>query len=104
MRFDWDENKANANIKNHDGVTFEEAAEIFFDEFVLEEFDEKHSAKDEKRFYCIGQTKEKILYVVFTVRDENTKDEVYRIISARFAEREEVEIYEQEKFKSGYFG
>ncbi len=54
MRFDWDEEKAKANFKNHIGVTFEEAAEIFFDEFILEEFDEEHSSNDEKRFSCIG--------------------------------------------------
>ncbi len=28
--FEWDENKAQTNIQKH-GVTFEEAAEVFFD-------------------------------------------------------------------------
>ena len=28
--FEWDENKAKINIQKH-GVTFEEAAEVFFD-------------------------------------------------------------------------
>jgi uncharacterized DUF497 family protein len=30
--FEWDENKAQTNIQKH-GVTFEEAAEVFFDPF-----------------------------------------------------------------------
>ena len=31
------------------------------------------------------------------------EDEIYRIISARIAEPEEKEIYEREKYNSGYF-
>ncbi len=30
--FEWDKNKAEINIRKH-GVTFEEAAEVFFDPF-----------------------------------------------------------------------
>ena len=32
VEFVWDEEKARSNIANH-GVTFEEAAEVFFDPF-----------------------------------------------------------------------
>jgi len=32
IEFKWDEEKAEANVRKH-GVTFEEAAEIFFDPF-----------------------------------------------------------------------
>lgn len=32
VEFAWDEDKANSNIQKH-GVTFEEAAEVFFDPF-----------------------------------------------------------------------
>jgi hypothetical protein len=32
VEFEWDEEKARSNIANH-GVTFEEAAEVFFDPF-----------------------------------------------------------------------
>ena len=45
----------------------------------------------------------KILYVVYTVRNEAGDDEIYRIISARLAEPDEKEIYEREKYNSGYF-
>ena len=32
VEFEWDEEKARSNIANH-GMTFEEAAEVFFDPF-----------------------------------------------------------------------
>lgn len=34
VEFEWDANKAQGNIENH-GVTFEEAAEVFFDPFFV---------------------------------------------------------------------
>ncbi len=104
MIFDWDENKEKLNIKNHDGIDFDKASRAIQDYFALEEFDDKHSTADEKRYKCIGESGNKILYVVYTVRNEGTDDEIYRIISARLAEPDEKEIYEREKFNSGYFG
>jgi len=98
MIFDWDENKEKLNIKNHGGINFDEASQAVQDNFVLEEYDDAHSTIDEKRYSCIGEAGRKILYVVYAVRDENTENEVYRIISARLAEPEEKEIYEREKF------
>ena len=98
--FDWDENKERLNIKNHDGIDFDEASNAIQDYFALEEFDDAHSTADEKRYACIGEGRNRILYVIFTIRDE----EIYRIISARLAEPDEREIYEREKFNSGYFG
>lgn len=104
MIFDWDENKEKLNIKNHDGINFDEASRAVQDEFALEEYDDKHSTADEKRYACIGEVENKILYVVYTIRNENTNDEIYRIITARLAEPDEKESYEREKFNSGYFG
>lgn len=104
MIFDWDENKEKLNIKNHDGIDFNEASVAIRDEFALEEFDDKHSTAVEKRYACIGEAGNKVLYVVYTVRNENTNEEVCRIITARLAEPEEKESYEREKFNSGYFG
>ena len=104
MIFDWDENKERLNIKNHDGIDFDEASRAIQDEFVLEEYDDAHSTADEKRYKSIGESENKILYVVYAVRNETDGDEIYRIISARLAEPEEKEIYEREKFNSGYFG
>ena len=34
IRFRWNEEKAKLNVKNHDGVSFEQAAQVFFDPFV----------------------------------------------------------------------
>ena len=104
MIFDWDENKEKLNIRNHDGIDFEEAGIAIQDDFGLEEYDEAHSTIGEKRYFCIGQAGRKFLYVVYAVRGENTENEIYRIISARLAEPEEREIYERAKFNSGYFG
>ncbi len=104
MIFDWDENKEKINIKSHDGVTFGEASSALQDEFALEEYDDAHSTAEEKRYVCIGESRNKVLYVVYAVRSEDTENEVYRIISARLAEPEEKESYEREKFNSGYFG
>lgn len=104
MIFDWDEGKEKANIKNHDGVSFEEASLAILDDFALEEFDDAHSTAEEKRYACIGEGRNRILYVVYAVRNEDTENEIYRIISARPADPEETESYEQERFNSGYFG
>ncbi len=104
MIFDWDENKEKSNIKNHNGVNFSEASRAIQDDFALEEYDDIHSTADEKRYSCIGGSENKVLYVIYTVRKEESENEIYRIISARLAEPEEKEIYEREKFNSGYFG
>lgn len=104
MIFDWDENKEKLNIKNHDGIDFGEASRAVQDDFALEEYDNIHSTADEKRYKCIGESGNKILYIIYTVRNEAADDEIYRIISARLVEPDEKEVYEREKFNSGYFG
>lgn len=103
MIFDWDENKEKLNVKSHDGIDFEEASFALQDEFALEEFDDAHSNAEEKRYACIGETENKVLYVIYAVRNENTENEIYRIISARLAEPEERKGYEQQKYNSGFF-
>lgn len=35
ITFSWDEEKAQINPINHDGVTFQQAAEAFFDPFLI---------------------------------------------------------------------
>lgn len=104
MIFDWDENKERKNIKNHDGITFDEARLAIQDDFALEEYDDAHSTADEKRYACIGKPERKILYVIYAVRGANTENEIYRIVSARLAKPKERNIYERAKFNSGYFG
>lgn len=94
MRFEWDDAKAEANLKKH-GVSFEEAQLVFGDEFGLGEFDDSHSTADETRFKILGIGNRRIVLVVYVVRDEIT--ETYRIISARKAGRILEKIYWYER-------
>ena len=82
---EWDDNKAEINRKKH-GVSFEKAAEIFLDEFLIDDYDEEHS-DDEDRIKVIGMV-DKVLVVIYTERGEN-----YRLISARLANKREVQKY-----------
>jgi len=50
--FEWDDEKAKVNERDH-GVSFEEAIEVFDDEFALEEYDVAHS-KDENPLTLSG--------------------------------------------------
>ncbi|HEX3558346.1 MAG TPA: BrnT family toxin [Pyrinomonadaceae bacterium] len=89
MKFEWDDQKAVANLKKH-GVSFGEATEIFYDPNALEGYDGKHS-EDEARFFIIGLSSRRLLYVIYA---ERTGD-VIRIISARKAVQAERQIYER---------
>lgn len=85
VQFEWDEEKARANMKKH-GIPFELAAKVFLDECRIEIFDEAHSI-DEERFITIGMAGE-VLFVVYTERTPNI-----RLISARLATTRERSIY-----------
>ena len=82
---EWDDNKAEINIKKH-GIYFEDAARIFLDENRIEDYDELHSDYEE-RIKVIGKVDE-ILFVIYTERGEK-----YRLISARYANKKEVNDY-----------
>jgi hypothetical protein len=80
MNYEWDEVKAQLNIAKH-GVSFDEAATVFCDEYGLVVFDEDHS-DDEERFYLLRMSrKDRILLVVHCYRS----NDIIRIISARKA-------------------
>ena len=111
MLFEYDEEKNRANIKKH-GISFRNAARVFFDYDRIEFYDEE---TEEDRFDTIGDTsagnalqtrqgvsstmigdisrftaeKNDILYVVYTERyikdDAGKERDVTRIISARLA-------------------
>ncbi len=95
MEFEWDEDKNIENIKIHDGISFEEAVSTFFDEWVLDVFDESHSDSDEQRFTIIGLTDNRLLRVTYTIRKGETGKEIIRIISARKAKGYEKKDYEE---------
>jgi uncharacterized protein len=94
MEFEWDEKKAKENNKKH-GVTFEEAALAFYDEWAVEEFDDSHSDFTERRFTLIGFAENRLLRVTYTVRNE----EIIRLISAEKARPFEERAYEKNRIK-----
>lgn len=87
VTFEWDADKAESNLSRH-GVSFEEAAEVFFDPF----YQTGDASRDEEqRDFILGySTRLRIPLVVHTERERRT-----RIISARVATRAERKIYEQ---------
>ena len=90
MRFEWDPAKDQANQRKHD-VGFSEAKELLeSDVDYLEIYDEAHSAEEE-RFIAIGPIRRGLVLVVWTERSEDT----IRIISARWATKNERRLYRQ---------
>ena len=73
------------NWKKH-GIHFEDAALIFLDEHLIDDYDEEHS-DDEDRIKVIGLVG-KVLVVIYTERGEK-----YRLISARQATKKERSRY-----------
>ena len=86
MNFEWDTEKNKANINKH-GVAFEMAAKVFLDEKRIERYDAEHSSINESRYKTIGMVG-KVLTVIYTERKT-----AIRIISARLAEKEEIDEY-----------
>ena len=91
MRFEWDDEKAVANLKKH-GVSFGEATEVFYDPNALEGEDAEHLF-DEARFFIIGYSFKRMLFVVFVERS----GDVIRIISARPPTPTERKLYEEQE-------
>ena len=88
MEFEWDPEKAAANVKKH-GVEFAEAMTIFGDPLELTIPDPDHS-EDERRFLSIGLSAGgRLLVVAYTERAGRT-----RIINAREASSKERTNYE----------
>ena len=68
MQFEWDEEKAESNLKKH-GVSFEEAQTVFGDSLARIFDDEVHSF-DEKRNGIVGHSaNNRLLIVSFTERE-----------------------------------
>jgi uncharacterized protein len=88
--FEWDTEKAEANLAKH-GVSFPEAATVFADPFAVyidNESTEDESAED--RMVVIGTSlRERVLFVVHVERGKRD-----RIVSARRATAGERDVYE----------
>ena len=89
LRFEWDPNKAEANLVKHE-ISFEEAMTVFADPLARIFPDEEHSV-DELREIIIGHSAEdQLILVNFTSTDDRV-----RIFSARKATRRERKDYEE---------
>jgi len=92
MRFEWDIEKAQTNLKKH-RVAFSEAESVFGDPLSKILVDELYSG-EEKREWIIGHSsRNRLLVVSFTERENDT----VRIISTRLATLRERQDYEKER-------
>ena len=89
LEFEWDEDKAAANWRDH-GVAFNEAIQAFRDTFAVERIDDREDYGEE-RTNLIGMREGVLLHVTYTERGDRV-----RIISARRAERHEQDDYYRE--------
>jgi len=88
MKFEWDPDKSEANLKKH-GISFHDASTVFGDPLAITFNDPDHSI-GEHRFLTFGLSRtNQLLAIVHTERRGNT-----RIISARRATKQERDIYE----------
>jgi uncharacterized DUF497 family protein len=86
--FEWDDEKAAANVAKHD-VTFEEAATVFADPTALYLKDDAHA----DRVLTIGMSdRTRVVFVVSSEPGERT-----RIISARKATPAERRLYQEQR-------
>ncbi len=89
IEFEWNEDKAKANLSKH-GISFDEATTVFNDPFYVDFYDPDHS-DDEDRYIMIGESQQRRLLIVsYTERRHKT-----RLISAREATKGEKETYEE---------
>ena len=112
MVFEYDEEKNRKNLQKH-GISFKNAARVFFDYDRIELYDDEHSGEEE-RYNTIGDTSagnltvignvlnndnivHDILFVVYTERsmiaELGNEIEVTRLISARLATNFERGLY-----------
>lgn len=90
MDFEWDDEKAAANLADHK-VSFEEAKTVFADPLYVDFYDPDHSY-DEHRYLIMGESQPgRVLLVSYTERGDKT-----RLISAREATPAERRAYEKE--------
>jgi len=87
VQYEWDNGKAAENLRKH-GVDFADAIAALEDLNRLEELDEQF-VYDEERIQVIGMAQGDVLFVIVTLRGEDT----CRIISARKATRHEQDRY-----------
>ena len=88
--FEWDEDKAESNRRQHK-VSFSEAQTVFLDDLSIVIPDPEHSEKEERLIIVGVSNQRRLLVVSFTERGK-----IIRLISARKATRAERRKYEKE--------
>ena len=89
-RFDWDADKAVANLRKH-AVSFREAATVFGDPLAVTFSDPDHSQL-ELRYLTFGISQAQRCLV----GADTDRDNAVRVISARLMTRGERKIYEED--------
>jgi uncharacterized DUF497 family protein len=87
VQYEWDDGKAALNFRKH-GVDFLDAIAALEDTNRVEEIDLRFEY-DEERLQIIGMGRGNVLFVIITLRGEDT----CRIVSARKATRHEQDRY-----------
>jgi uncharacterized DUF497 family protein len=90
MKFEWDPQKAESNLRKHD-VSFEEAITVFNDTLALIFDDVEHSQAEHREIIIGTSTLRRIILVCFIERVQDT----IRIFSARRATKNEIKDYEK---------
>ena len=87
--FEWDEGNLLKNWEKH-GVSAGECEQFFFNRPLIARHDERHSQR-KSWFFAFGHTDTgRLLFVVFTIRNDRI-----RVISATNMSRKEREVYEE---------
>ena len=86
----WDDDKAKTNFEKH-GVAFQDCWELLHSDILVLEIEDVDHSETEQRFIAFGPIKGRVVMVVFSVDDEGDVD---RIISARSAEKDEINAYQ----------
>jgi uncharacterized protein len=90
--FEWEDSKSKTNITKHK-VSFELAARAFEDPFQLNDFDRTVNGED--RYQTLALVGPVVLFMIHTFKENESGEEVIRIISARKATADERIAYQK---------
>jgi uncharacterized DUF497 family protein len=92
IEFEWNQAKSRSNQKKQ-GVTFDEAQTVFYDDFAIQFYDETNSSVED-RFLMLGRSIDSRLLLVCHCEREDSHN--IRIISTRKATKSECKYYSGE--------
>ena len=89
--FEWDDDKAEANLRKH-GVSFDEACTAVFDDFAVT-FKDDREDYGEDRYFTVGESSRgRLLAVIWTPRNNR-----YRLISAFKPDKQQRKDYDKQR-------